>query len=128
MQIIIHQCITEDNMTLREKQSEFAALVPMLIWDAIRLGYEVTLGEAWRSKEEAERLAKLGKGIKGSLHTIRLAIDINLFKNGKYLTKTEDYAELGKLWESRSTAQYECHWGGRFGDGNHFSIGHGGKK
>lgn len=115
-------------MTLREKQHAFARLVAALIQRADLCGYEVTLGEAYRSKEEAERLAKLGKGIKNSLHTLRLAIDLNLFKDGKYLTSTEDYRELGEWWESLSTDELICVWGGRFGDGNHFSVMHGGRR
>jgi hypothetical protein len=115
-------------MTLLQKQQLFSRLVPLLILEAIRQGYEVTLGEAWRSPEEAKRLAKLGKGIVNSLHTSRLAIDLNLFKDGKYLTKTPDYKALGEYWESLSMDNYKCHWGGYFGDGNHFSIGYGGRK
>jgi hypothetical protein len=113
-------------MTLREKQSLFAHLVARLILGAIDLGYEVTLGEAWRSKETAEAYAKKGKGIKASLHRSRLAIDLNLFRDGKYLTSTEDHRELGEWWEK----QHElCRWGGRFKrrDGNHYSMAHGGR-
>ena len=115
-------------MTLRQKQSEFAWLVSELIKQAYKLGYELTLGETYRSVEESNRLAALGKGIKNSLHTQRLAIDINLFKDGKYLTKNTDHQTLGEWWESKSTDEYTCHWGGRFNDGNHYSIGHGGRK
>jgi hypothetical protein len=115
-------------MTLREKQSIFAELVAGLIVHALRLGYEVTLGEAYRSPEEATRLSELGKGIKNSLHCKRLAIDLNLFKKGKYLTATKDYEPLGSLWESYSTDDFTCVWGGRFNDGNHFSIEHNGVK
>ena len=35
-------------MSLRAKQSEFARLVPRLIDKAFELGYEVTLGDAYR--------------------------------------------------------------------------------
>lgn len=115
-------------MTLREKQSIFVSLISKLIAYAYLQGYELTFGEAYRSKEEAERLAKLGKGIKTSLHTNRLAIDFNLFKDGRFLTETEDHRILGEYWESLSTPDCTCHWGGRFGDGNHYSIGHAGKK
>ena len=115
-------------MTLREKQSEFCYLVAKLIYFAYGNGYQFTFGETYRSPEESERLFKLGKGIKNSLHTKKLAIDLNLFKDGKYLTKTEDYKVLGEYWEMQSQSGYICHWGGHFGDGNHFSIGHGGKK
>lgn len=106
----------------------FALLVCELIYRANSLGFDVTLGEAWRSPEEAARLAKLGKGISRSLHCDRLAIDLNLFKNGKYLTKTEDHRTLGEWWESLSTTEYECCWGGWFNDGNHYSIEYGGRK
>ena len=115
-------------MTLREKQSTFVKLIALLIDEATSLGYELTFGEAYRSKEEAEKLSKLGLGIKNSLHTIRLAIDLNLFKDGIYLTKTNDYTELGEWWERMSTSDYICAWGGRFNDGNHFSISHNGRK
>lgn len=117
-------------MTLREKQSIFAEMVAYLIIEAIKKGYEVTLGEATRSSEEALRLHKKGLGNKNSLHIKRLAIDLNLFRNGVYLTKSEDYKDLGFWWERQSTSAYECAWGGRFknADGNHFSIAHGGVK
>lgn len=115
-------------MTLREKQSIFVLLVAKLILYANLKGYALTFGETYRSKEEAERLFKLGKGIKNSLHTQRLAIDLNLFKDGVYLTSTKSHEILGKYWESLSTPEYECNWGGRFGDGNHYSVGHAGRK
>lgn len=111
-------------MTLREKQSLFAMLVARLIQYATACGYAVTFGEAYRSPEEAARLAKLGKGIKNSLHTTRLAVDLNLFKDGVYLSSTESHRPLGEWWEQ----QHElCRWGGRFGDGNHYSMTHGGR-
>ena len=115
-------------MTLRQKQSTFSRLVASLILRAYREGFEVTFGEAWRSREEAARLAALGKGIKASLHMQRLAVDLNLFKDGKYLTTTEAHQPLGEWWEALSTSEYQCCWGGRFGDGNHYSISHGGRK
>lgn len=116
------------NMTLREKQSIFANMVAELIFQAQSMGFAVTLAEVYRSKEEAERLHKLGKGIKNSLHTVRLAIDLNLFKDGKYLDKTEDHKLLGEWWEQQSFGDIKCAWGGRFGDGNHYSFEHEGRK
>lgn len=115
-------------MNLREKQSIFANLVAKLIFQAQDMGYQVTLGEALRSPEEAARLAKLGKGTKNSLHIQKLAIDLNLFKDGEYLDSTEDHQRLGEWWEGQSFADIKCAWGGRFGDGNHYSIEHAGKK
>jgi hypothetical protein len=115
-------------LSLREKQSIFVRGVAELIQHATGLGYELTFGECFRSKEEAERLANADKGIKNSLHTVRLAIDLNLFKGGKYLSKSEDYRALGEWWEAKSVPDLTYSWGGRFQDGNHFSIAHEGKK
>lgn len=111
-------------MTLREKQSLFAELVPGLIEFAVESGYQVTFGEAYRSPEEAARLAKLGLGIAKSLHTVRLAIDLNLFKDGRYLSSNKAHQPLGEFWELLHPL---CRWGGRFGDGNHYSLAHDGR-
>jgi len=112
-------------MTLRQKQSLFVQLLTRLLVHLEDAGYEVTLGEAWRSPEEAARLAKANKGIVKSLHCDRLAIDLNLFRKGIYLRRTDDYAPMGEWWELQHPL---CRWGGRFGDGNHFSMEHGGRK
>lgn len=108
---------------LHDKQVHFAWLVGQLLLEAQMQGYGVTLGEAWRSKPEAERLAKAGKGIKNSLHCQRLAIDLNLFRDDVYLTDTESYRPLGEWWEQQDRL---CRWGGRFPrpDGNHFEMRH----
>jgi ABC-type protease/lipase transport system fused ATPase/permease subunit len=115
--------------TLLQKQERFACQVSSLLHQAEAMGYMVTLGEAWRSEEQAAFKLKLdaqkGIGIANSLHTLRLAIDLNLFRNGVYLTATKDYEPLGRWWEQSCK---DCRWGGRFkrADGNHFSIEHGG--
>jgi hypothetical protein len=111
-------------MTLRQKQSLFTQLVARLIAHANAEGYELTFGEAMRSPEEAARLATLGKGIANSLHTSRLAIDLNLFRDGRYLSSTEAHRPLGEWWEQQHDL---CRWGGRFRDGNHYSLTHGGR-
>ena len=100
-------------LSLRAKQSLFALLVTLLIQKAYQLGYEVTLGDAWAREGHKQ----------DSLHYKRLAIDLNLFKDGLYLTKTEDHKDLGEFWESLGGS-----WGGRYGDGNHYSMEHGGIK
>jgi len=110
-------------MTLREKQSIFASMVADLIHQAELFGYAVTLGDANRSIQEATRLGK-----KNSVHTKRLVIDLNLFLNGKYLDKTDDHKILGEWWERQSFGDVKCCWGGRFNDGNHYSLEHEGVK
>jgi len=110
---------TNSGMSLREKQSLFASLVPRLIDQAIELGFEVTFGETWRSEAEAKR-----RGFEESLHRDRLAIDLNLFRGGEYLRDSEDYRPLGDFWKGLHPL---CRWGGDFNDGNHFSITHAGR-
>lgn len=110
-------------MTLSEKQALFTVMIAQLINWADDHGYRLTFGEAYRTPEQAALNAKSGKGIKNSLHTQRLAVDFNLFKNGVWLTKSTDHQPLGEYWESIGGT-----WGGRFNDGNHYSLEHNGVK
>lgn len=97
-------------LSLRKIQSEFCRKVALLIQFAYEQGYELTFGDAY---------ATLGH-IADSFHSKRLAIDLNLFKDGKYLIDTADHEPLGLFWESLGGT-----WGGRFRDGNHYSWGEG---
>lgn len=116
-------------MTLLQTQFIFSTLVPRLIDEAHRLGFQVTGGEWLRSPEEAARLAKKGVGLKNSLHKDKLAIDLNLFRDGVYQRTTEAHRQLGTWWEAQSAGKdYVTHWGGHFGDGNHYSIGFNNKR
>jgi hypothetical protein len=89
-------------------------MLAKLITYAYANGYELTLGDA---------MAKTGHKPMSN-HYIRLAIDLNLFKDGVYLTKTEDHLPLGEYWESLGGS-----WGGRFKnpDGNHYELSRTGK-
>lgn len=110
-------------MRLGDKQRKFSKMLAELILWAYEQGYEITMGEVFRTKEQAALNAARGIGIKDSLHCYCLAADLNLFKDGVYLTKTEDHKELGEKWESMGGS-----WGGRFRDGNHYSLAYGGIK
>ena len=119
----------EKKLNIRQKQSLFAYLFAKLILHAYELGYEITLGEAWRSEAEALRLAKTGAGAKKSLHIERMAADINLFRGGIWLTRSDDHKALGAYWKSLHPL---CRWGGDFKppappDGNHYSLYHDGR-
>ena len=81
----------------------------LILW-AYSEGYEVTLGHTLRCQD-----CPVGKS--NSLHKEKLAIDLNLFKDGRYLSATEDHKPLGEFWESLGGT-----WGGRFNDGNHYSL------
>lgn len=112
-------------MSLVNHQIIFAKNVVELINYIFSKNYAVTLGEAFRTLEQAKLYAQRGKGVANSLHCKRLAIDLNLFSikddTYTYLTKSEDYEEFGKYWEM---LHKKNRWGGRFkiGDGNHFQM------
>ena len=112
-------------MTLREKQSLFARLYAELIQEIYRRGYEVTLDWVFRPPDVAQYYASIGVGIRNSLHIYKLAGDLNLFKEGVWLRTTEDHRQFGEWWERKHPL---CRWGGRFGDGNHYSLEHDGIK
>jgi hypothetical protein len=72
-----------------------------------------------------------GYGHPNSAHKQKLAIDLNLFRDidgdgdQDYLDKTEFHRPLGEWWEKQHP---DARWGGRFGDGNHYSLEVGGIK
>lgn len=102
-------------------QEQFAQGAAKLIQQAATLGYTVTLGEAWRTPEQAQWDADHGSGIVHSLHLQRLAIDLNFFKGGQLIKDGSQLADIGAWWKNLGPAY--C-WGGDFSrpDGNHFSI------
>ena len=105
-------------MSLRKKQAKFARLVAQLITWIFAQGWEVTFGEGFDDD---------GKGhMRGSLHYLRLAQDLNLFVDGEYIADGDHPAweAIGEKWESLDP---ECRWGGRFRDANHISLAHGGR-
>lgn len=111
-------------MTLRERQEIFAKNVGLLIGFIFASGYTCTLGEAYRTKEQAEWNEAKGTGSKNSLHCKRLAIDLNLFKDGVYQKFSEAYQFAGDYWVSLHP---DNRHGGAGGDGNHFSMTETGK-
>lgn len=135
-------------MTVRQKQTLFVKCLGELIRYAGEQGYELTLGEG---KVYTPRKGEVTKEIpcphcskmftytfqgffddrvhmEGSLHYSALAIDLNLFINGRYVEDGADpaWANLGQFWEGLDP---QCRWGGRFKskDSNHFSIAHSGR-
>src|ERR1035437_9787588 len=99
-------------MTLSEKQIIFANNVAKLIQYIASKGYSCTLGEAFRSQEQANIYAQEGKGITDSLHCKRLAIDLNLInEDGIYLPDSKDYQVFGLYWHTLHDLNK---WGGVF--------------
>lgn len=112
-------------MTLGDQQRKFAELVGKLLTHIYASGYEVTLDWAYRPPEIAAYYATQGIGIRSSLHGLKLAVDLNLFRDGLWLRSTDDHKPIGEWWELQHPL---CCWGGRFGDGNHYSMTYGGVK
>ncbi len=102
-------------MTIGEKQTLLTASLVLLLQYMQARGYEPRLKYVRRDTG----------GHPNSLHKLSLAADIDLFKDGKYLTNTEDHALFGDFWESLGPLHS---WGGHFDDGNHYSIIHEGMK
>lgn len=101
-------------MTLREKRVAFTLCLAKLILWTTENGIEVAIGPDGL------------KHMKNSLHYVGLAADFNAYRNGEYLTASEDYREMGDYWK---TLHLLARWGGDFpGDGNHFSFEHEGRK
>lgn len=113
-------------MTLGQKQRKFTLMISKLIQFAYENGYELTFGDAYRDpRVHGEVGVKKSYSSANSLHKERLAVDFNLFKDGKFLTASDDHRPLGEYWESLGGS-----WGGRFSspDGNHYSLEHNGRK
>ena len=108
-------------MNLREKQTLFKRLFRVLELYAEAMGYELVDGMHWRSSAESKRLKAEGRGISPSLHEMCLAGHLEAFDGDHYLTQTEEFTALGEFWESLHP---DTRWGGRFGDGCHFSLAH----
>ena len=126
-------------MRLGKKQELFMRLLPRLIDQAHKLGFEIRGGDLFRDPRSH---GKYGYGSRPTFpydsfpygriksnHKLKLAIDLNLMKNGKLITSTKGHQELGEWWEKQNDL---CRWGGRIGakngklgkDGNHYSLEH----
>lgn len=101
-------------MTLGEKQELFSILIAEHIVWLYSQGFKVRCGDFWAHDRHKE----------DSNHYLKLAADLNLFKDGKFLTKTEDHRESGLKWETRHEL---CRSGIHFNDGNHYSLIHEGR-
>ena len=121
-------------MKLSEAQRLFARRLPRLIDYINDNGYECTLGDAYRDpRSHGEMGQKIAYGRRHSAHKQRLAIDLNLFLDGEYLSTTEAHRPFGEYWISLDPENHE--WGGDWNqdgnvddndnDGNHYSLRHG---
>lgn len=114
-------------MKLGEAQELFAECLGKLLIEMYTKGYKVRMGDVWGRETDfnliEDKVTKEKKKVRthkiGSQHFKKLAVDINLFKNGIPLTKTEEHKIFGEYWESLNPL---CRGGYRYGDGNHYEV------
>ncbi len=79
---------------LSDTQKQFTRMLPLLFNKIHDLGYQCTLGDAYRDP-------RCPYGSDNSNHHRRLAIDLNLFlSDGTYITDDTGHRELHVFWES----------------------------
>ena len=102
-------------MKLGRKQRKFTLRIGRLIRYAYAQGYELTFGDAYRSKA-------VKYGHKDSTHRVRLAVDFNLFIDGVYISDGEHpaFADLHDRWDELGGSERILK------DMNHFSFEHNG--
>ncbi len=108
-------------MSLGDTQREFSRDIVYLKIHMLAMGYEFTEGDAYRDpRVHGVWGKKTSYSHAESLHKLRLAVDINLFLNGRYLTETKDHKQFGTYWESLNSKNK---WGGNYPnpDGNHYA-------
>jgi len=110
-------------MTLGQKQRRFSLAIANLILAADRMGYAVTFGDAYRDPRLHGAIGEArGYGHPRSAHKMRLAVDLNLFKDGVYLTGGWAHAPLHDVWDAMGGAPRIAH------DMNHYSFEHDGMR
>ena len=103
-------------LSLGQKQRLFSKMAAQLILKAYEMGYEITLGDAFRDPRVFGPMGvRQGYGVG--------AYGAGAYSLGVFLQSTEDHRPLGEWWESQGGT-----WGGRFNDGNHYSLEHNGVK
>lgn len=109
-------------MNLRQARCIFAQCLAELILYANNKGFQIAFAEGM---DRVTAKDPTTDHMKGSLHEIGLAQDIDLYANGIYLDKTEHHAFLGNQWKQIGNKYgVTLAWGGDFNkpDGNHYSL------
>ena len=111
-------------MSVVDSQAAFLLDMCKLVEYSTGLGFVLTAGELYRTPEQQEIYMKTGRSqTMDSLHLKRLAVDFNIFKDGKLCYDKAALAPLGAFWESLHPLNS---WGGngrKLVDTPHFSRG-----
>lgn len=100
-------------------------MIADLIQYAYEAGYELTFGDAYRDPRVHGAVGeKKSYSSKYSLHKDRLAVDLNLWVAGEYISTSDHPAwdDLHNYWVSLGGAERIPK------DANHFSIGYRGRR
>jgi hypothetical protein len=128
-------------MTLRQKQSAFAFCIGVLIAYVYEQGWELTFGDGsilpkgpdGKGRKARHVLTGLPVRVEDAVHMRdgqhykALAQDFNLFIAGKWISDGDHPAwkQIADYWEG---LHVDARAGLRFGDANHFSFEHEGRK
>lgn len=106
---------------LLQHQFKFAYNLGRLLQYIFQEGYTCTMGESFRTPEQQAIYLKKGlTKTSNSRHMQRLAVDINIFKDGQLLTKSDDYLPFAKYWQQLSPDNVAgAYWGW---DAGHFEM------
>lgn len=113
-------------MSLGKKQEKFMRMLPRLIDHIHSLGYEIRGGDLFRAPSVFGEIGeKKGYGHRNSCHKLKLAIDLNITKDGVYLrgdaAKTA-HDMFHDFWDDLGGSERIAH------DLNHYSLEHQGMR
>ena len=116
-----------EDLRLGELQELFSYLMARHILWLYSQGYRVRGGDWFRDPRVHGAVGENESySHPYSMHKSKCAFDINLIsKGGKYIETTQGHLFSGRKWEKRHPLTV---WGGRFNDGNHYSMTYQGRK
>lgn len=112
-------------------QQTFAVNLGRLLVSMPAIGVQVVIGEVWRPQVTADYYASIGKGSKNSLHLVKLAADLVLFRDDAICADDDPaWTAMGDTWKGLHPLN---RWGGDFtgttaGDYGHVSMEYQGRK
>lgn len=110
-------------MNYSARQGVFAANVAKLIQFVNESGWYVTFGEAYRTQYQQDEYLRTGKSkAKYSQHQSRLAVDFNLFVDGKLSSCKDDYKPLADFWQSLDPDNRAGYYFKSLNDPYHFEM------
>ena len=105
------------SISLGKHQEEFTRDLVKLLMEAHRLGYEVRMGEVFRTPEQQQIYIKTGRSKTfNSIHLKKCAADLHFTKDGQLCYPEE----LGHYWQSLNTLNRAGMLWKNFRDAPHF--------